>query len=39
MLIDPIDGPTEFIQTNIVGTLNLLETSRKFLSDSKSEKI
>ena len=33
-----IDGPTEFIQTNIVGTLNLLETSRKFLSDSKSKK-
>ena len=33
-----IDGPTEFIQTNIVGTLNLLETSRKFLSDSKRKK-
>ena len=25
-----IDGPAEFIQTNIVGTLNLLEHSRKF---------
>ena len=25
-----IDGPAEFIQTNIVGTLNLLENSRKF---------
>ena len=26
-----IDGPTEFIQTNVVGTLNLLEESREWL--------
>ncbi|MGB5705558.1 MAG: dTDP-glucose 4,6-dehydratase [Arenicellales bacterium] len=26
-----IDGPAEFIQTNIVGTYNLLETTRKYL--------
>ena len=32
-----IDGPSEFIQTNIVGTLNLLENSRKFLSKSKKK--
>ena len=29
-----IDGPAEFIQTNIVGTLNLLEHSRKFFLKS-----
>ena len=27
-----IDGPSEFIQTNIVGTYNLLEVSRSFWS-------
>ena len=32
-----IDGPSEFIQTNIVGTLNLLEHSRHFFSKSKNE--
>ncbi|MFL2982980.1 MAG: dTDP-glucose 4,6-dehydratase [Candidatus Neomarinimicrobiota bacterium] len=32
-----IDGPSEFIQTNIVGTLNLLEHSRKFYSKTKME--
>ena len=26
-----IDGPSDFIQTNIVGTLNLLETSKIYL--------
>ena len=31
-----IDGPEEFIQTNIVGTLNLLEQSREYLN--KEEK-
>ena len=30
-----IDGPSEFIKTNIVGTLNLLECSRKFYSKTK----
>jgi len=30
-----IDGPSEFIKTNIVGTLNLLEHSRKFYSKTK----
>ena len=30
-----IDGPTDFIQTNIVGTLNLLETSKKYILKSK----
>lgn len=28
-----IDGPAEFIQTNIVGTYTLLEESRRFLSE------
>ncbi|MBU3621189.1 dTDP-glucose 4,6-dehydratase [Polynucleobacter sp. CS-Odin-A6] len=28
-----IDGPTEFITTNIVGTFNLLECARKYWSD------
>lgn len=28
-----IDGPAEFIQTNIVGTYNLLETTRKYLAE------
>ena len=32
-----IDGPADFIQTNIVGTLNLLEHSRKFVSKSKNK--
>ncbi len=32
-----IDGPDEFIQTNIVGTLNLLEHSRKFVLKSKKK--
>jgi dTDP-glucose 4,6-dehydratase len=35
-----IDGPKEFIQTNIVGTFTLLEQSRKYwmqLEDSKKE--
>ena len=32
-----IDGPSEFIQTNVVGTLNLLENSRKFYSKSKNK--
>ena len=32
-----IDGPSEFIQTNVVGTLNLLEQSRKFYSKSKNK--
>ena len=32
-----IDGPSEFIQTNVVGTLNLLEHSRKFYSKSKNK--
>ena len=27
-----IDGPAEFIQTNVVGTLNLLEQSRRYLN-------
>ena len=30
-----IDGPTDFIQTNIVGTLNLLEASKKYILKSK----
>ena len=30
-----IDVPTDFIQTNIVGTLNLLETSKKYILKSK----
>jgi dTDP-glucose 4,6-dehydratase len=35
-----IDGPSEFIQTNIVGTYNLLEASRQYwtnLSEDKKE--
>jgi dTDP-glucose 4,6-dehydratase len=35
-----IDGPSEFIQTNIIGTYNLLEASRQYwmsLSDDKKE--
>ena len=32
-----IDGPSEFIQTNIVGTLNLLEHSKKFVLKSKNK--
>ena len=30
-----IDGPAEFVQTNIVGTLNLLEQSREYLNKEK----
>ena len=29
-----IDGPAEFIQTNVVGTMNLLEQSRSFFNES-----
>ena len=32
-----IDGPSDFIQTNIVGTLNLLEHSKKFYLKSKNK--
>tara|TARA_B100001123_G_C15305184_1_gene1022422 strand:- start:1378 stop:2430 length:1053 start_codon:yes stop_codon:yes gene_type:complete len=32
-----IDGPAEFIQTNVVGTLNLLERSRNYFQNSKME--
>ena len=32
-----IDGPADFIQTNIVGTLNLLEQSRKIAFKSKNK--
>ena len=32
-----IDGPSAFIQTNIVGTLNLLEHSKKFFLKSKNK--
>jgi len=32
-----IDGPSDFIQTNIVGTLNLLEQSRKIALKSKNK--
>lgn len=33
-----IDGPADFIQTNIVGTYNLLEVARKYWSSLGSEK-
>ena len=33
-----IDGPGEFIQTNIIGTYNLLEASRKYWSQLAIEK-
>ena len=33
-----IDGPAEFIQTNIVGTYTLLEASRKYWSTVSIEK-
>lgn len=33
-----IDGPGEFIKTNIVGTYNLLEVTRQYLSSLNSEK-
>ena len=33
-----IDGPLEFIQTNIIGTLALLEESRKFYFKTKNKK-
>lgn len=32
-----IDGPAEFIQTNIVGTYNLLETSRAYWNELKGD--
>jgi len=32
-----IDGPSDFIQTNIVGTFNLLEHSKKFYLRSKNK--
>lgn len=32
-----IDGPAEFVQTNIVGTFTLLEASRRYWSDLGSE--
>ena len=32
-----IDGPSDFIQTNIVGTFNLLEHSKKFYLKSKNK--
>ena len=32
-----IEGPAEFIQTNVVGTLNLLEQSRLFYQHSNSD--
>lgn len=33
-----IDGPSDFIQTNIVGTYNLLEVARAYWSGLKSER-
>jgi dTDP-glucose 4,6-dehydratase len=33
-----IDGPGEFIQTNVVGTYNLLEESRRYFSSLTEEK-
>ena len=32
-----IDGPMNFIQTNIVGTLSILESARKFIQNSKNK--
>ena len=32
-----IDGPTEFIQSNIVGTFSLLEASRRFFTEASQE--
>ena len=32
-----IDGPAEFIQTNVVGTLNLLEHSRIFINKTNND--
>ena len=32
-----IDGPAEFIQTNVVGTLNLLEKSRAYCNSTDNE--
>ena len=34
-----IDGPAVFIQTNIVGTYNLLEASREYLENKKIDEI
>lgn len=33
-----IDGPSEFIQTNIIGTYSLLETSRKYYASLNPER-
>ena len=33
-----IEGPAEFIQTNVVGTLNLLEQSRVFINKTNNDK-
>jgi len=33
-----IDGPTDFIQTNVVGTCNLLEAARQYWSGLEGEK-
>jgi dTDP-glucose 4,6-dehydratase len=33
-----IDGPSEFIQTNIIGTYNILEASRQYWTNLNSEK-
>ena len=33
-----IDGPEPFVQTNVVGTLRLLEATKSYLSNSTSEK-
>ncbi|MDX2049919.1 MAG: dTDP-glucose 4,6-dehydratase [Rickettsiaceae bacterium] len=33
-----ISGPSDFIQTNIVGTYNLLEATRKYLTSSEASK-
>lgn len=33
-----IDGPSDFIQTNIVGTFNLLEVARNYWADLPAEK-
>lgn len=32
-----IDGPSDFIQTNIIGTFNLLEVSRQYYSELEGE--
>ena len=32
-----IDGPGEFIQTNVIGTFNLLQSARKLMTSTKPE--